>query len=112
MDNLMQAIDVFVLPSLFEGIPLTLIEAQTAGLPCVISDKVPMEGVLTEDLVSIKRLSASSDDWAKEIIEKSKTNSRSAKSAEVVKAAGYDICDNAKWLEEFYIEKWKEIESS
>ena len=41
VNELMQAMDVFVFPSLYEGLPLTMIEAQAAGLPCVISDSIP-----------------------------------------------------------------------
>lgn len=37
--QLMQAMDVFVFPSLYEGLPVTIVEAQAAGLPCVISDR-------------------------------------------------------------------------
>ncbi|MBD2872047.1 glycosyltransferase family 1 protein [Paenibacillus arenilitoris] len=43
IDRLMQAFDVFVFPSLHEGLPVTLVEAQGAGLPCVISDAVTPE---------------------------------------------------------------------
>ena len=41
--ELLQAMDVFVFPSIYEGLPVTIIEAQAAGLPCLISDKVPIE---------------------------------------------------------------------
>ena len=57
--DLMQAMDVFVFPSLHEGLPVTMVEAQAAGLPCIISDKIPPECILTEGLVDVMPLSAS-----------------------------------------------------
>ena len=50
----LSAMDVFVFPSLYEGMPLSVIEVQTNGLPCVMSDSVPQDVVLTD---LIKRLS-------------------------------------------------------
>ena len=47
-NELMQAMDIFALPSLWEGLPFTLIEAQTAGLPCVISDVISDESIVTD----------------------------------------------------------------
>ena len=41
VSELMMAMDIFLMPSLFEGMPVVVIEAQATGLPCVISDKVP-----------------------------------------------------------------------
>ena len=41
--ELYQAMDVFVMPSLFEGLPVVGVEAQFSGLPCIFSDKVPEE---------------------------------------------------------------------
>lgn len=43
VNDIYQAMDIFVMPSLFEGVPVTGIEAQFAGLPCVFSDRVPQE---------------------------------------------------------------------
>jgi hypothetical protein len=43
----MSAMDVFVFPSLYEGMPLAMVEAQTNGLPCCISDKIPKDIYLT-----------------------------------------------------------------
>lgn len=47
------AMDMFVLPSLYEGMPLSAIEAQTSGLPCVVSDRVPPEVILTENISTL-----------------------------------------------------------
>ena len=44
------AMDVFVFPSLWEGLPLTLVEAQYAGLPCVVSEKITHEVKITDDI--------------------------------------------------------------
>lgn len=57
------AADVFVLPSISEGLGLAAVEAQAAGLPCVISDGVPQEACVIPDLVKRVRLSESLDTW-------------------------------------------------
>lgn len=46
-DRILQAMDVYLLPSLFEGFPISLVEAQTAGLPCIVSDLVTKEAAVT-----------------------------------------------------------------
>ena len=53
--------DVFAFPSLWEGLPLTLVEAQYAGLPCIVSENVTREVVLSEQCVLIKGFN--SDSW-------------------------------------------------
>lgn len=63
--QLMAAIDLIVFPSLYEGMPNTIIEAQALGVPCIISDTITEEVKLTE-LVREKSLSESSDEWARE----------------------------------------------
>ena len=66
--ELYQAMDVFVLPSLFEGVPLVGIEAQTAGLPCVFSDKVPKEVKIADNSVFLS-LKSQPKIWANVIVE-------------------------------------------
>ena len=103
--DLMQAMNCFVFPSLYEGIPVTLIEAQAAGLPCIISDGVPGECAKT-NLVQQIPLSAGILAWTDAIL-KNKSKSRQDTKAKIA-AAGYDIEANAQWLQNFYLEQWKD----
>ena len=64
--ELYQGMDAFFLPSLFEGLPLTGVEAQAMGLPMVVSDTVTNEMVYT-DLVDYVSLSESVEVWAKHL---------------------------------------------
>lgn len=105
VDRLLQAMDVFVFPSIYEGLPVTMVEAQAAGLPCVISDKVPSECIIAKDLVQVKSLSDSAASWAECILSKEGTKRKNF-SGDIIKS-GFDIKSAAKWLEEFYIGKAK-----
>ena len=63
------AMDVFVMPSLYEGLGLALVEAQAARLPCIVSDVIPSEADLVGDLICRLSLSTSPATWAKMILE-------------------------------------------
>lgn len=65
--EILQAIDVVVFPSLFEGLPFSLVEAQAGGIPCLISDTIGKETKLT-DLVEFFSLDAGAEAWADEIL--------------------------------------------
>lgn len=73
--QLLQAIDVFAFPSIYEGLGIVVIEAQAAGLPCVISDVVPSEVGIT-DLVKFISLKENPEYWAKEVITSRDSNIR------------------------------------
>ncbi len=101
MPQVLCAMDAFLFPSLTEGFPLSLLEAQCTGLPCVISDQVPQEACLT-DLVSRLSLSADVKDWADAVIRSAATQHNRQSYAQQIADAGYDIEENAQWLQAFY----------
>ena len=68
------AMDVFLLPSLFEGLPLVLIEAQAAGLPCIFSDVISEEIDVLKPLMKRLSLSQSALKWAEVILAQKKAN--------------------------------------
>ena len=101
--QLMQAMDVMVLPSRYEGLPLTLIEAQAACLPCFVSDAVSGEVAIT-DLVNFISLDKSPAEWAR-IIDSSIYPNRKEKVDKVcdrIIEQGYSIKDNAVVLKKLY----------
>lgn len=99
ISRLLQTADVFAFPSYFEGFGITLIEAQAAGLPCVKSDTITEECVVT-DLVTSLPITDSAL-WAKTILEKRNLARRDQQDA--IRASGFDIVDAAKKLERFYL---------
>lgn len=97
--KLLQAADVFAFPSRFEGLPVTMIEAQAAGLHCVMSDTITDECVVTG---LVTRLPITDPQmWAEEILKKRGTV-RTDRLAEI-QAAGYDITSAAETLTRFYL---------
>lgn len=66
VSDLLQAMDFFLMPSTFEGLPFVLIEAQCAGLPCLVSETINQDICLTDNLKRYS-LDCSAKEWAKEI---------------------------------------------
>lgn len=104
--DLYQAMDVFVLPSLFEGLGIVAIEAQAAGLPVVCSTGVAKEAEVTSNIVKID-LNDSKEKWINAIVT-AKTN-EDEDVYQSIKKAGYDIEENAKMMENFYIDKYNSV---
>ena len=95
-----QAMDYFVFPSRFEGLPGTVVEAQAAGLKCLISDKITPEVGFTE-LVAYQDISLPAEDWAEQIIKDIPYERKDM--CQAVEAAGFDVREQAKRMERFYL---------
>lgn len=101
--ELLQAMDVFLFPSLHEGLPVTLVEAQAAGLRIIASDSITEEICLT-NLVKFLSLKQPASEWAKEVLNYIDGYERKDTFDEISNA-GYDMKTLAKELENFYISK-------
>lgn len=100
----LQAMDLFLMPSHYEGLPVTLVEAQASGIQCVISDNITDEVKIT-NLVDSISLEKSPDYWAEHINKYSVGYQRKDMSEEIINA-GYDVKTTAKWLETFYLKEY------
>ncbi|MBQ0733104.1 glycosyltransferase family 1 protein [Aquimarina celericrescens] len=97
--QLFQMFDVFAFPSFYEGLPVTLIEAQAAGVKIVASDSITREVHLTNDIQFLS-IDESPEFWAKAILGMD-LSKKGDNTGEIVKG-NYDIVSNTKMIEEFY----------
>ena len=98
--RLLQAMDAFLLPSKFEGLPLVLVEAQAAGLPCLAADVVsPMADL---SAVPFRFLPLEYDAWVQAMCDVPHTRVEGA--AQIVASEGYDSRIQAEGLQKFYLE--------
>jgi len=104
--ELLHAMDAFVLPSLYEGLPLVLVEAQAAGLVCFASAGAVPEEANVAGLVKYISLNESPAVWAEAILEC--RGLPRYNTAEHVRSSGYDINSTAEELSSFYFECAKE----
>ncbi len=100
ISQLMNAMDCFMLPSIYEGFPIVLIEAQCSGLPCLVSDNITKSCNITGNVQYLNRMDRD-EIWAKaalEAVEKERTGK-----AIVIREKGYDIVRTSKKLENFFL---------
>lgn len=135
VEVLLQGMDLLVFPSLYEGFPVAVVEAQAAGLPCLLSDGVSKECIVEKDLVTVCSLDAPMQTWIScvfsvikdaEARRESRVESKNAEAcekindqkywresyAEKMETSGYGIREAARKLEQFYTDRWQNIQDS
>ncbi len=104
--GLLSVMDVYLMPSLFEGLPVSLIEAQAAGLPSLVSDVITPEADLGLNLVFYLNLQDGAATWAKKLLQiKGLRNTDRRQTAETVRRKGYDVKENLASLLRLYEDK-------
>ena len=88
VQDYLSAMDVFVFPSLYEGLPLSILEVQANGLPCIISDTVPPDVFLT-DLIHPLSLKDPGSDWINKILSVNRQPDKDYSNE--LKASGFDL---------------------
>lgn len=96
---LLSAMDVFVLPSKYEGVPFAVVEAQASGLPCVISSTVTKK--IESNLTTYIELTGDYQIWAEAILTAA-TSESDREHQETIRKLGYDIKIESKKMQEYY----------
>ena len=98
VEDYLQAMDVFILPSLFEGLAIVGVEAQAAGLPVLASDRVSEDMKLTESVRFLPLGNA--EKWAEEILHCQ--GERHPENTVQIAGKGYSIEETAKQVRNLY----------
>lgn len=93
------AFDVFLMPSLYEGLPIVGVEAQCEGLECLFSDQIDKQ-ILITDRAKMLGLNNAPEVWSDAIV--SASVSDRTKYSDEIKASGYSLTDTVKTLEKVY----------
>lgn len=103
VSDYLSAFDIMLLPSLYEGLPLVVIEWQIAGLPCIVSDTVTKECAITS-LVKFESIKKEPEVWANEVVNLILQDRNDGKEFifNEIKTAGYDIESGAEKLKKLY----------
>lgn len=99
-EDYLQIMDVFALPSRFEGLPCALVEAQAAGLKCIVSATITREAAITDNVLYVE---LEKEQWVNSILSYAQGYERT-KVDRQIRDAGYDIREEIKVLEELYAE--------
>lgn len=110
MNRIYQAMDVFVFPSLFEGLGIVAIEAQAAGVPIVCSEGLPPETDITPIYCKLL-LSDGAEKWANAALEMAQNPSAHTNMQKYVIDAGFDMSATAKNIEEYYLHRWVSLKN-
>ena len=106
VNEMLQAMDVMLLPSVHEGLPLVVVEWQMAALPSLISDKITRECVFS-NLVYFESLDSDYSKWADTLLSISNIDrdTESKRISQLARISGYDLNDNIMKLQKYIIER-------
>ena len=107
INEILQAMDMFLMTSFYEGLPGSVIEAQGAGLPCIISDSIT-KLVKVTNLVTFVSLNESTTKWKEIILKKLKNTKRRNTRLELIKK-GFDMNRISGNLQEFYLKTGEKL---
>lgn len=96
-----QAMDVFIMPSFYEGFPIAAIEAQDAGLPCILSENITSEAQLTKDVYW--RNLDTMDNWIEIVCKIGEKEFYRKSNRMILIKQGFDINATVEFLEKFYL---------
>lgn len=102
--QLMAGSDVMIMPSLYEGFPVVLVESQAVGIPALVSDKVSPEVDLGVDLISFMSLNDGAAEWAKQIPKMTQVvrNDTTSERLAVLKQKKFDVNESVRILTDLY----------
>lgn len=109
VNEFLNAMDIMLLPSLYEGLPNVVLEWQVSGVPSLISDKITKECKVL-DLVEFLPINQGVQVWIDSIKSKGNLNNRTEQSvvgSEAIKKSGFDISENVLTLENLYFDLYK-----
>ena len=108
VQEVLNALDVYVMPSRSEGLPVSVIEAESSGLPCVLSSEITSEAALDDD-VRFLNLEDDVGEWARCIETMAAVKKERKKGAESVRSCGFDIRQTADAVFRIYGSVMKEV---
>jgi len=102
VSRFLQTMDVFLFPSVFEGLGISLIEAQAAGLPCLASENIQNEANMNAGLLYQMSLNDSLLDWSEKLWEILNLHKNRIDTSKYIKDSGFDILDSAMKITKIY----------
>lgn len=107
INEYLQAMDVFIFPSKYEGLGIVAIESQAAGTPIVISNGVPDEAMISPICIKMSLENDSYEAWAKEAIKISNNELSHTDMQKYIIEAGFDLKSIINWIQDYYLDKYK-----
>lgn len=102
LNSILNVMDVFLFPSLHEGLGIAAIEAQAMGIPCFINEKLPNNLDINPNVYRLS-LEGPPKKWAQFIIDNAQNKIGASTACGNIKKAGYDIKDTSEYIEKFYL---------